>query len=103
MNFAIIETGGNQYKVSKGETISVEKLEDKVGDTIVFDKVLLVTDGDKVSVGQPYVEKTKVETKVVEHGRGDKKIVYKYKAKKRSRKKRGHRQPYTKLEILGVK
>ena len=100
--YAIIETGGKQYKVSVGDTIQVEKLERAVGDKITF-KPFLVADGDNITAGAPYVEKVSVVAEVVEHGKGDKIVVFKYKAKKNERKKQGHRQPFTAIKIVEIK
>ncbi|EJY55953.1 50S ribosomal protein L21 [Alicyclobacillus hesperidum URH17-3-68] len=100
--YAIVETGGKQFKVSQGDTIVVEKLEGEVGSTVVLDKVFLVQDNGQVKVGSPLVAGAKVVAKVVEHGRGKKIIVFKYKAKKNYHKKQGHRQPYTKLTIESI-
>ena len=97
--YAIIETGGKQYRVQNGDQIAVEKLGVEAGETVVFDKVLVVGEGEGVKVGAPYVEGTTVEGKVVENGKGKKVIIFKYKAKKDYRKKQGHRQPYTMVEI----
>lgn len=100
--YAIIETGGKQYKVSVGDTIQVEKLERAVGDKITF-KPLLVADGDKITAGAPYVENVSVTAEVTEHGKGDKIVVFKYKAKKNERKKQGYRQPFTAIKIVEIK
>ncbi|GMA60585.1 50S ribosomal protein L21 [Alicyclobacillus fastidiosus] len=100
--YAIVETGGKQFKVSQGDTIYVEKLEGEVGSSITLDKVHLVQTDGTVRVGSPIVEGAKVVAKVVEHGRGKKIIVFKYKAKKNYHKKQGHRQPYTKLTIESI-
>lgn len=97
--YAIIETGGKQYRVQEGDTLFVEKLEVAAGETIDFDKVLVVSNQGELSVGAPFVEGAKVEASVVEQGKGPKVIVFKYKAKKDYRKKQGHRQPYTKVKI----
>ena len=102
MKFAVIETGGKQYKVFAGQKLKVEKLEVEQGAALTFDKVLLVADGEDVKVGVPYVEGAKVETKVLSQGRHDKKIVFKYHSKTRYKKKKGHRQHYTELEILNI-
>lgn len=99
--YAVVETGGKQYKVSPGQTIEVEKLATD-GDTVELDKVYLVADGDKVTLGKPTVPGAKVIANVVENGKGDKVIMYKFKAKVRYRRKRGHRQPYTKLAIKEI-
>lgn len=100
--YAVIETGGKQYRVEKGDVLRVEKLDVEAGDKVVFDKVFLVADGEDVKIGSPFVEGAKVEAKVVEHAKGKKIIVYKYKAKKNYRKKQGHRQPYTEVEIAEI-
>lgn len=100
--FAVIETGGKQYKVSEGEKISVEKLDTQEGKSFVFDKVLLINDNDRISVGTPHVKGAKVEVKVLQQGRADKVIVFRYHPKTRYRKKKGHRQPFTKLEIIKI-
>ncbi len=99
--FAVIKTGGKQYKVQEGDVLSVEKLEHK-GDKIVFDQVLLTANDSDVKVGKPMVSGAKVEAKVLEDGKGDKKMVFRYKAKTRRRKKKGHRQPYTKVQITKI-
>ena len=99
--YAIIVTGGKQYKVEAGDEILVEKLDAEVGDTVNFD-VLMMADGDAVTVGKPYVEGVSAKAEVVEHGKGRKVIVFKYKPKKNIRKKQGHRQPYTKVKVLSI-
>ena len=96
---AIIETGGKQYKVAEGDTLFIEKLPVEAGDTVTFDKVLAVLDGDKATFGAPVVEGAKVDASVVKNGKGKKVIVFKYKPKKGYRRKQGHRQPYTKVTI----
>lgn len=100
MKFNIIETGGKQHKVSSGQKIKIGKLEAQVGDNVVFDKVLLIADGEKAEIGAPYVEGAKVEAKVLKQSREKKKIVFKYHSKTRFRKKKGHRQHFTEVEIL---
>lgn len=97
--YAIIETGGKQYKVREGETIRVEKLVNEAGETVTFDKVLAVSNGEMVTFGTPFVKDATVEGKVVEHGKEAKIIVFKYKPKKNYRRKQGHRQPFTKVQI----
>lgn len=99
--YAIIETGGKQYTVEAGNKLRVEKLDAKEGDVVTFDKVVFVS-GDEPKVGTPYVEGAKVEAKVLAQDKAKKVVVYKYKAKKNERKKRGHRQPYTLVEITGI-
>ena len=101
--YAIIEACGKQYKVLEGDTIFFEKLDAEEGKKVTFDKVILVSDEKGVKVGNPYVKGVKVEGKVVSHGKGKKIIVFKMKAKKNERKKQGHRQPYTKVEITAIK
>ena len=100
--YAIIETGGKQYKVQNGDQIRVEKLDAEIGSTVVFDKVLAAGEGADSKVGTPYLDGLTVEADVVESGKGDKVIIFKYKAKKDYRKKQGHRQPYTLVEITSV-
>ena len=97
--YAVIQTGGKQYRVQEGDTIFVEKLEASQGDEISFDKVLLVSGEGDTKVGKPYVDGVTVSANVLEQGKGKKIIVFKYKAKKDYRKKQGHRQPYTKVQI----
>ncbi|MBU5677713.1 50S ribosomal protein L21 [Alkaliphilus sp. MSJ-5] len=97
--YAIIETGGKQYRVQEGDTLFVEKLEANQGDVVTIDSVLAVSKDGKLTVGSPVVNGAKVEAKVVEQGKGKKIIVFKYKPKKDYRRKQGHRQPYTKLVI----
>lgn len=101
--FAIIETGGKQYKVEKGLTLDVELLEKKEGESIDFDYVLLINDGKDTKVGTPNVNGASVSAKVIAHKRGDKIIVFKMKAKKRYQKKQGHRQELTTIEITDIK
>ena len=97
--YAIIETGGKQIKVQEGEVIFIEKLKAEEEAEVEFDKVLTVADEEDVKFGAPYVEGAKVTAKVVSHGKAKKIIVFKYKAKKNYRRKQGHRQPYTKVQI----
>ena len=101
--YAIIESCGKQYKVAEGDVVFFEKLDTEAGKKVSFDKVILVSDDGKVQVGNPYVKGVKVEGKVVSHGKGEKIIVFKMKAKKNERTKQGHRQPYTKVEITKIK
>ncbi len=102
MQFAIIKTGGKQYKVSEGDTIEIEKLEVAEGGEIVFDQVLLIDDGKDSKIGKPLVTGAKVTAKLIEQGKADKVIVFRYKSKTRYKKKKGHRQPYTKIEIIKI-
>jgi len=97
--YAIIETGGKQYRVEEGDTLFIEKINGEAGETVEFDKILAVSKDGKLSVGNPYVDGSKVEASVVEQGKGPKIIVFKYKSKKDYRRKQGHRQPYTKVKI----
>lgn len=99
--FAVIKTGGKQYRVSEGDRIRVEKLDGDVGTELTFDEVLMVG-GDKVSVGTPLVGGASVKAKIVAQDRAKKIIVFKYKRRKNYRKKYGHRQPFTEIEITGV-
>ena len=98
--FAVIKTGGKQYKVAEGDILRVEKLESKDGN-LVFDNVLLVVNGE-VKLGKPVVSGAKVSAKVLEEGKGEKKMVFKFKSKTRQHKKKGHRQPYTKIQITKI-
>ena len=97
--YAVIETGGKQYTVREGDLVKVEKLDANEGDAVTFDKVLLVAKDGSVNVGKPYVADAKVEAKVLKQAKDKKVLVYKFKAKKNERIKRGHRQPYTLVEI----
>lgn len=102
MSFAVIETGGKQYKVSPGQKIKIEKLNAKEGDNFIFDKVLLTVDGENVKIGAPYVEGAKIEGKILRQARDKKKIVFKYHSKTRYRKKKGHRQHFTEVLISSL-
>ena len=99
--YAIIVTGGKQYKVEVGTEIEVEKLDSEIGTNVDFD-VLMMADGDTVKIGTPVHAGVKAQAEVLEHGKGKKVIVFKYKPKKDYRKKQGHRQPYTKVKILSI-
>jgi large subunit ribosomal protein L21 len=103
--FAVIKTGGKQYKVSKGDSVKIEKLSDtaKIGDKVAFDKVLLVDDGKNTSIGTPYIAGAKVEGKIEKIGRLQKVIVIHYKQKSRYYKKAGHRQPFFQIKIESIK
>lgn len=102
--YAIVEISGKQYKVQEGDIVFVDRLEnEEEGKKVTFDKVLLISDGKKVTIGQNTVKGAKVEASVIGHGKGKKILVYKYKAKKNYRKTQGHRQPYTKVEITNIK
>jgi len=97
--YAIIETGGKQYRVSEGDTLYVEKLPVEAGETVEIDRVLALVDGENLKIGSPVVEGAKVVLKVVRHGRGRKIIVFKYKPKKNYRRKQGHRQAFTEVTV----
>ena len=99
--YAVIKTGGKQYRVAPGDKVRVEKLPGNVGDTVTFDQVLLVG-GEKLTVGRPLVAGAKVEAKITAQDRAKKLIVFKFRRRKNYRKKAGHRQPFTALEITGV-
>ena len=101
--YAVIQTGGKQYRVAEGETLRVEKLAVSAGDKLTFDSLLFADDGGNVQVGQPLVSGVKVEAEVVEQGLGKKIIIFKYKRRKSYRRKQGHRQPYTALKITAIK
>ena len=100
--YAVIETGGKQYKVQLGDVINIEKLAVEAGDKVAFDKVLVLSTEDGMKIGAPYVEGETVDAEVVENGKAKKVIIFKYKAKKDYRKKQGHRQPYTQVRITGM-
>lgn len=100
--YAIIKTGGKQYRVSEGDTLSVEKLAVEAGQEVIFDEVLCVGEGEQMNFGTPFVANAKVTAKVVEHGKGEKILVFKYKAKSNYRRRQGHRQPFTKVVIEAI-
>ncbi len=100
--YAVIATGGKQYKVSEGDVIRIETLAVAENDEVVFDKVLLVADGDDVNIGAPYIEGGKVSATVNGHGRGKKIEIIKFKRRKHHRKRMGHRQNYTEVKITGI-
>lgn len=100
--FAVIETGGKQYKVSEGDKVKIEKVVAEAGAGFSFDKVLLISDKDSVKLGFPYIKGAKVETKVVRQARDRKKIVFRYHSKVRYRKKKGHRQHFTEVEVTKI-
>ena len=99
--FAVIQTGGKQYRVAQGDVLRVEKLAGDVGAAVTFDKVLLVG-GDSTKVGTPLVKGAKVDAQIIAQGRDKKVIVFKFRRRKNYRRKNGHRQPYTELKITGV-
>ncbi|MFB0520257.1 MAG: 50S ribosomal protein L21 [Desulfatiglandales bacterium] len=100
--YAVIQTGGKQYRVKPGDDLSVEKLEGAVGDEVHFDNVLLVSKEDKLTVGRPVLENAKVIGRIIRQGRGPKIVVFKYKRRKRYRKKQGHRQDFTGIRIVEI-
>lgn len=100
--YAVIKTGGKQYRVQQGDVIFVEKIDSQADEAVTFEEVLLVNDGDQTRIGAPTVAGAKVEGKVLGQVKGQKIVVYKYKAKKNERKKQGHRQPYTKVGITAI-
>ncbi len=100
--YAIIETGGKQYKVEAGDVIYIEKLEVEAESEVVFDKVIAVGSEDGIKAGAPYVEGATVTAKAVKNGKSKKIVVFTYKSKKNSKRKMGHRQPYTKVEISAI-
>lgn len=99
---AVIVTGGKQYTVAEGDVLFIEKLNAEENSTVKFDEVLAVLDGENSKIGAPVVEGAAVEAKVVKNGKGKKLTIFKYKAKKNEKKKMGHRQPYTKVEITKI-
>ncbi len=102
MKFAVIQTGGKQYKVEAGKKIRIEKIVGDKDANFVLDKVLLVADGEDIKIGTPYVPGAEVEAKVLKQGRDKKKIVFRYHSKTRYRKKKGHRQHFTEVEITKI-
>ena len=101
--YAVIQTGGKQYKVTPGEELRVEKLDGKAGDEVYFDNVLLVSKEGELIVGRPVLENVRVVAKITGQGRGPKIVVFKYKRRKRYRKKQGHRQDFTAVRIMEIK
>ena len=99
---AVIKTGGKQYLVSPEEKIKIEKIDKKEGEEIIFNQVLLLEKNKKLEIGQPLVKNAKVVAKIILHGKGEKVIVFKFKPKKRYKVKKGHRQPYTEVEIKKI-
>ena len=100
--YAVIVTGGKQYRVSQGDTVRVEKLEAAEGDSVSLDQVLMVVDGDDIKIGAPVLQGGKVTAEVKAHGRGDKVEIIKFRRRKHHMKRQGHRQAYTELEITGI-
>ena len=100
--YAVISSGGKQFRVQEGETLRVEKISGEVGAPVCFDKVLLFSDGETCSIGKPYLDHAKVEGHITDQQRTKKIIVFKYKRRKRYRRKQGHRQPYTAVQIDNI-
>ncbi|WP_028303705.1 50S ribosomal protein L21 [Oceanospirillum maris] len=100
--YAVIKTGGKQYRVKEGEVLKIEKLELETGSAVDFDQVLLIANGEDVKVGAPVVEGAKVSAEVVSHGRGDKVTIIKFRRRKHSMKRQGHRQWFTEVKITGI-
>jgi len=100
--YAVIKTGGKQYRVTQGETLKIETVAGDVGSEIVLDKVLMVADGDKLNVGKPLVNGATVQATIVSHGRGDKIKIFKMRRRKHYQKHQGHRQNYTEIRIDGI-
>ena len=100
--YAVVKTGGKQYRVSAGEKLRIEQIPAEVGQEIVLDQVLAVADGDDVRMGTPLLAGAKVSAKVLAHGRGDKVHIFKMRRRKHYRKSQGHRQNYTEIQILGI-
>jgi len=100
--YAVIKTGGKQYKLAQGEVIRVEKLDAEEGASVELDKVLMIADGDSINIGTPYIDGSKVTAIVKAHGRGKKVEIMKFRRRKHHQKKTGHRQYFTELEITGI-
>ena len=101
--YAVIESGGKQHRVEEGEVLQLEKLDAAAGDKVKFDKILLVGEGGSVKIGNPYVEGSQVEAKVLKQGRGEKIKIIKFNRRKHFKKQQGHRQSFTEVEITGIK
>ena len=101
--YAVIATGGKQYRVTKGETLRVEKLIGEEGSTVELDGVLMVADGENITVGTPMLDKSAVTATIVSHGRGKKVDIVKFRRRKHSRRQAGHRQSYTEIEVTDIK
>ena len=100
--YAVIQTGGKQYRVAQGSTLKVEKLDAEAGASVELDRVLMVADGDDVRVGTPYLEGGKVTATVKSHGRGKKTMIVKFRRRKHHMKRQGHRQAFTEIEVTGI-
>ncbi|MCV6625180.1 MAG: 50S ribosomal protein L21 [Cellvibrionaceae bacterium] len=101
--YAVIKSGGKQHRVVEGETLKLEKIEVATGETIDFDEVLMVANGDDIKIGEPLVAGAKVSAEVISHGRGDKVTIIKFRRRKHHMKRQGHRQWYTEVKITGIK
>ena len=102
MSYAVVKTGGKQYRVAEGDIVEVEKIVANEGDSVELDQVLMVVDGTNVTVGAPFIEGAKVTAKVCSHGRGDKVRIIKFRRRKHYRRQAGHRQHFTQLEVTGI-
>ncbi|MDY6823139.1 MAG: 50S ribosomal protein L21 [Thermodesulfobacteriota bacterium] len=100
--YAVIASGGKQYRVEKDATLRMEKIPGEVGDTVSFDRVLMFSDGEQVAIGQPVLENTTVTGRIVDQNKAKKILVFKYKRRKRFRRKQGHRQPFTAIKIESI-
>ncbi len=100
--YAVIKTGGKQYRVTNGDEVKFEKLDGKVGDSITFERVLLTSDGEKVNVGKPYLKSSKVIGRITQQGKNKKIVVFKYKRRKGYRRKQGHRQDFTLVRVENI-
>ncbi|MBE0505398.1 MAG: 50S ribosomal protein L21 [Marinospirillum sp.] len=100
--YAVIKTGGKQYRVKEGQTLKLEKLEVATGEAVEFNEVLLISDGETINVGAPLVAGAKVTAEVIDHGRGDKIRIIKFRRRKHHMKRQGHRQWYTEVKITGI-
>ncbi|MFP4532323.1 MAG: 50S ribosomal protein L21 [Desulfobacterales bacterium] len=100
--YAVIATGGKQYRVKEGDVVRIEKMPGNVGESLAFDKVLLLSDGNELNIGEPTVPNASVNARIVEQGKGKKVLVFKYKRRKRYRRKQGHRQPFTAVQIDSI-
>jgi len=100
--YAVIETGGKQYRVAEGDKLHVEKLDVETGASVDLDKVLMIADGDSIKLGKPFIDGTKVTAEVAGHGRGDKVKIIKFRRRKHHMKRQGHRQWFTELKITGI-
>ena len=100
--YAVVATGGKQYRVEEGDVVRIEKIPGEIGESVSFDRVLMISDGDNVTIGQPVVENAAVDGRIVEQDRSKKVLVFKYKRRKRFRRKQGHRQYYTAVRITGI-